>query len=177
MHANNSDHQTSVFSFSRSSSSDPIENKRHPPWAWSRHWTHRRGRQAVGGLPEHRRPPELELRPRRQRHPACLEVDVGSMSSQQTHQSTNPIKLQKAAASLTILLLHLPLVLLLYGSRRRRGGGGGADAGGGAPPAGDDDDTRTGRLPVVDSRGAGAAAQAAAGGERGHRSVRRRRRP
>jgi hypothetical protein len=30
--------------------------------------THRGGRQAVAGLPVHRRPPELELRPRRQRH-------------------------------------------------------------------------------------------------------------
>nr|ACR36654.1 unknown [Zea mays] len=98
----------------------------------------RGGRQAVAGLPVHRRPPELELRPRRQRH-------------------------------------RHPRVLLLYGGRRRSGSGGGrANARGGAPPAGEQDSC-TGRLRLpADSRGAGAATQAAAGGERGHRSVRRR---
>jgi hypothetical protein len=89
------------------------------------------GREAVAGLPVHRRPPELELRPRRQRH---------------------------------------LLVLLLNGNRGRRGGGGGANARGGAPAG--DDDSRAARLPAMvaaDSRGAGVA-EAAAGGERGHRS-------
>jgi hypothetical protein len=62
--------------------------------------------------------------------------------------------------------LFLLLLLLLNGSRGRRGGGGGANARGG-PPAGDHD-PRAARLPA-DSRGAGAA-EAGAGGERGHRS-------
>lgn len=68
-----------------------MENKHHP-WAcaWTRHSTHRRRREAVGGLPEHRRPPELELRPRRQRQPCKSESMSSSLSiSQQSYKSSD----------------------------------------------------------------------------------------
>ena len=121
--------------------------------------THGGGREAVAGLPVHRRPPELELRPRRQRRPG---------------NNPHPQHQSQSAASCKMITswvrsLFLLLALLLNGSRGRRGGGGGADARGG-PPAGDHG-ARAARLPAG-SRGAGAA-EAGAGGERGHGSDRR----
>ena len=56
-----------------------LSEEKDGPWPWR--MTHGGGREAVAGLPVHRRQPELELCPRRQGHPEGSHVQHASVSS------------------------------------------------------------------------------------------------